>query len=227
MLSKIQYTWMGAALIFFLGLWLGVSGVGQAYTQSDQMNRSRAVESDEYNSTEYSSNKKSNEFHLQRVTRKQALQTIAGRTNLTLAYRSGLFGISTEQITVSGSYMRSEKAIEDVLDNSSLEFKITESRHLVIYKKEKANVTGTVVDLATGSPLQGARVMLMDETTNAPDESHIEKASFVGANGRYNIEGVASGTYKLVIVYFGYSKAFENVVVNSGTTVGNFKVEEK
>jgi len=218
---------MGAVLAVFLVLWLGVGGVSQAYTQSEQMNNSRAVGSSSYHATERSENTSSKKLILQRMTRKQALETIAGRTNLTLAYRSGLFGGSTDRISVSGSKINYKDVIDKVLSNSGLEFKITESRHLVVFKKEKANVTGTVVDQATGSPLQGARVMLMEEDNNSNDEPKIEKASFVGANGKYNIKDVAAGTYKLVIVYFGYSKAFENVVVNSGTTVGNFKVEEK
>ena len=227
MLNKIKRKRMGAALAVFIALWLGIGGISQAYPQTKQMNNSRAVGSDNYKSVEDSENKSSKKFHLQRVTRKQALQAIADRTNLTLAYRSGLFGQATERISVSGSEVNYKDVIDEVLSNSGLEFKITESRHLVVFKKEKANVTGTVVDQATGSPLQGARVMLMEENDNSNDEPKIEKASFVGANGKYNIEDVAAGTYKLVIVYFGYSKAFENVVVNSGTTVGNFKVEEK
>lgn len=228
MLNNRKRLHSGYVLVLFLGCWIGAVFSANAFTQNQ-----RSIQGDEFNRNgDYKSSKteRSNNadysLTLKRMTRKAALETIADKADLTLAYCSDLFEESAT-VSVMGSEMNFERVIRKVLKGSGLGFKITGSRHLVVYKKEKANVAGKVVDKATGMPLQGARVMLIDQNENSSRGSKIKRASFVSSSGKYRIKDVDPGTYKLVIAYFGYNKAFEHVHVDQGTTVGNFKIVEK
>lgn len=228
MLNKIKRLHSGYVVVLFLGFWIGAVGCANAFIQNDRHIDSNYNRSEEYETPkrETSENATNYSFHLERISRKAALKTIADKANLTLAYCSDLFRESAS-VSVSGSEMNYEQAIRKVLNDSGLGFKITASRHLVVFKKERANMAGKVVDKATGMPLQGARVMLIDKNEGSPAGASIERATFVDSNGKYKIKDVDPGTYKLVISYFGYNKTFEHVHINGGTTVGDFKIVEK
>ena len=229
MLNGITQINIGYLFMLLVGFWLGVACSANAFMQNARTvgavdyERSKNIESSNIEKHESGTNYS---FRLEHMSRKAALKVISDKANLTLTYCSGVFQKSAV-ISVLGSEMNFEGAIREVLDGSELGFKITDSRHLVVFEKEEANVSGKVVDKSTGLPLQGARVMLVDKNEGTAEESSIKRATFVDSEGLYAIKDVDPGTYKLVIAYFGYNKAFEHVHVDRGTTVGNFKIVEK
>lgn len=222
---------IGYLLTLSIGFWIGFGSVANAFIQNDRNNvgavdyeRTEHVERSNIDKHESGTNYS---FRLEQMSRKAAMEVISDKANLTLTYCSGVFQKSGT-VSVLGSEMNFEGAIREVLAGSQLGFKITDSRHLVVFKKEKANLSGKVLEKSTGLPLQGARVMLVDkDSASAEEESSIQRATFVDSEGQYAIKDVEPGTYKLVIAYFGYNKAFEHVHVDRGTTVGNFKIVEK
>gem|GEM_PF-946319 len=229
MLERMKQLNFCCAFTLFLGCWLGVAGFAHAFMQNGHdLNGSDYKKSENYETSKNETYESSTNysFRLEGMSRKAALKTIADKAGLTLAYCSGLFKKSAS-VSVIGNEMNFEQAIRKVLDGSKLGFKITNSRHLVVFQKEKANVAGKVVDQSTGMPLQGARVMLVDRNESYSADASIQRATFVKPDGEYEIKDVDPGTYKLVIAYFGYKKAFEHVHVTRGTTVGNFEIEEK
>lgn len=224
--KKIQY---GCIVGVFLALWMGLASTAQAYIQSDRIEAAAYDGSNkarEHTANSTTGSTADYAFRLHDLSRKQALQAIAEKADLTLAYCSDLFKTGST-VSVSGSKMNYKSAIKKVLRGSGLGYKVTGSRHLVVYKKKKANVAGTVIDKTTAMPLQGARVMLIDEKRRTAADPTIKRATFVDSEGQYRIDDVDPGTYKLVITYFGYNKAFEHVRVKKGTTVGNFQIQEK
>lgn len=230
MLNRITEINVGYLLTLSIGFLIGFGSVANAFMQNDRnvgavdYERTENIERSNIgkheNGTNYS-------FRLDQVSRKAALEVISDKANLTLTYCSGVFP-NSGMVSVQGSKTNFEGAIREVLAGSELGFKITDSRHLVVFKKEEANVSGKVLDKSTGLPLQGARVMLVNKNNaSAEEQSSIRRATFVDSEGQYTIEDVDPGTYKLVIAYFGYNKAFEHLHVDRGTTVGNFKIVEK
>ena len=63
--------------------------------------------------------------------------------------------------------------------------------------QEAVNVAGTVVDDATGEPIEGATVRLADPSGSA-------RETITGPDGAFAFAQVAPGTYTLAVRRFGY-----------------------
>lgn len=79
-----------------------------------------------------------------------------------------------------------------------------------------STIQGYVTDAATGEPLPGANVMLMNTSLGAASDK----------NGKYLIPSVPSGAYTLRVTYIGYKRMEISVTVRDGETIThNFKLD--
>lgn len=179
-----------------------------------------------------SSHNRSYSITLHNVTVKKALEMIAREDDLRLAYCPDYFK-EPEEITVRDSDMSLQEVLKRVLDDTGLTYKITDTRHLVIFKKNDsrsaANTRGTlkgnIIDGETGSPLYGSEVILKTKReNNTGSEDIIVAKTFVDSEGRYDMHDIESGSYQLVILYGDQKKIVENIVVEDEVTVSSFKI---
>jgi TonB-linked SusC/RagA family outer membrane protein len=86
-----------------------------------------------------------------------------------------------------------------------------------VARAQAGRITGTVIDSSAGSPVSGINIAVIGTTLGA----------VTGDNGRYNINGVAPGTYTLEARRLGYAPVRRaGVVVTSGqTTTIDFTVQ--
>ena len=76
--------------------------------------------------------------------------------------------------------------------------------------QETGNITGTVKDGESGELMRSVTVRIKDT----------KKGGFTDVKGKFNIKGIASGTYSLICTYVGYtSKTVSNIEVTAGQTV--------
>ena len=76
--------------------------------------------------------------------------------------------------------------------------------------QESGNITGTVKDGESGELMRSVTVRIKDT----------KKGGFTDVKGKFNIKGIASGTYSLICTYVGYtSKTVSNIEVTAGQTV--------
>src|SRR4029079_16849612 len=73
-------------------------------------------------------------------------------------------------------------------------------------KAQTAAINGRVVDAVSGSPINGAQVLIVGTTRGAA----------AGNDGRFRIAGVRAGTYQLRVARIGY-KAVTQTVTLGGT----------
>ena len=83
--------------------------------------------------------------------------------------------------------------------------------------QESGNITGTVKDGESGELMRSVTVRIKDT----------KKGGFTDVKGKFNIKGIASGTYSLICTYVGYtSKTVSNIEVTAGQTVTiNFNLQ--
>jgi len=89
---------------------------------------------------------------------------------------------------------------------------------------QKANISGTIVDIETGLPLMAANVVLMP----------IQKGCVTDENGRYKIENIDVGEYNLQVSFVGYKKINKKVNIktvqayeyNFGMLATNYEMSE-
>ncbi|HMA67715.1 MAG TPA: carboxypeptidase regulatory-like domain-containing protein, partial [Desulfosalsimonadaceae bacterium] len=79
-----------------------------------------------------------------------------------------------------------------------------------------ATMTGTITDTDTGEPLEGAAISVA-----AGDDTH---SAETGADGTYEIQGVAPGDIVVTIVYSGLPHEFQATLPTGGVHVMDFSV---
>ena len=67
--------------------------------------------------------------------------------------------------------------------------------------KSGLKITGKITDASTNKPVEYASVGLTDQITNK-----VVNGSVTDSTGRFQIAGVATGTYKVSIDFIGYQK---------------------
>jgi len=94
----------------------------------------------------------------------------------------------------------------------------------VVLFAQKASITGVIIDVETGLPLQGANVVLMPSS----------KGTISDENGKFKIEQIDIGDYSLQISFVGYKKITKRINVkanqvyeqNFGMLVTNYELSE-
>jgi outer membrane receptor protein involved in Fe transport len=86
---------------------------------------------------------------------------------------------------------------------------------LVLPEAPKGNgrLTGTVLDAATKKPVEFATVALLPLTGDTPIDGTV-----ADEKGRFNLRGLAPGTYRLQLSFLGYAALTRDVTVTSGAT---------
>lgn len=228
MLQYQKHSGIVSIAILFLSLCLGI--VNSAYSQNTdgivttERDKSERIETIKTEKARYSISMKS-------ISIEKALEVVANRAGLRLAYCSDFFK-NGKAVNVSSSKMTFEEIMREILRDTDLDYEITDTDHLVIFKKgqkatntvSSATLKGEVIDANTADPLHDAKVYLQKRGTQdeSPDQNFVKK-TFVDSEGRYDIHNIDPGTYRLVIVFRDQSKAFENITVKQ-TTVANFDI---
>lgn len=156
----------------------------------------------------------------------EVLRDVAYRSNLTLSYPSHLFQ-KEQLISAEGWDLEINSAMKRILDDTELEFEVTQTRHLVIFNDQNVgNITGRVVDAGTGKVMQDARVYLIDANNDArKSKSDVEKGTFVDSIGKFDINNVDVGSYHLIVIYQGYQRIIRKIEIkNNQTTEINFEL---
>lgn len=154
------------------------------------------------------------------TTVKKALETVSQKEGLVLSYDPDLLN-SNEKISVKDNRNHNtiDKVLQDILSNTDLEYKILKTRHLVIYDRGKVgHVRGKVVDSETWNYLTGAKLYLKKIDADSTGEEVVEKVTFVDSTGRYDINNVKEGTYKLEVIADGYEQVSKMVEIRNKQT---------
>lgn len=152
-------------------------------------------------------------INLKNVTVKKALREIEKNTNYRFLYNDALFSrAATKSISLNEGSL--EDAMQILLENSTLTYRISDNNLVIILAKDAGNaaiaITGKVTD-ETGETLPGVSVKIKGTST----------ATVTDTNGKYTIV-VPNNQAVLVFSYIGYvteevtaaSKTI-NVVLNS------------
>lgn len=210
MFLQTSKTLIGRVSILLLGLSLGLGNIGFAQDINKSLSKSDThsyseTENKRVNSSRYS-------LQLRNVLLKKALEVVSEKADLTLSYCTDLLD-SNQRVSVIGD-IKTEDALKEILGDTDLDYQITETRHLVIFAKEKiGNVVGEVFNSSTGQPLEGARVYLLNGDTDTVKKTNIEKGTYVDSVGKFDINKVEAGTYTLVIIFDGFKKLTKKVKV--------------
>jgi outer membrane receptor protein involved in Fe transport len=88
--------------------------------------------------------------------------------------------------------------------------------------KGNGKISGTVIDGATNQPVEFATVQINDPTTNKPVDGAI-----CDDKGKFTLNKVANGTYKLIISFMGYETYSQDVALSdrkSNIEMGTIKI---
>lgn len=83
--------------------------------------------------------------------------------------------------------------------------------------QDTATITGRVV--SGGEPVPGANVVLTDSSASEVSPSTARFGSAAADDGRFRIDDVPAGTYRLVVSAVGFRRHTERLEVNAGETV--------
>jgi outer membrane receptor protein involved in Fe transport len=76
-------------------------------------------------------------------------------------------------------------------------------------EKGEGRISGTIIDSSTSQPVEFATVALMDPATNKPVDGTV-----ADEKGKFTVNKVASGTYKVVISFIGYESYSQEVAIS-------------
>ena len=80
----------------------------------------------------------------------------------------------------------------------------------IIFADENQNsVTGSVINKSEGLPLKGANVELKGD-------NNIKYGAITDDDGRFNIDKIEDGTYKIIISFIGFEDYRDDVAIESG-----------
>lgn len=150
---------------------------------------------------------------LQQAPLESALSEIARLGQLRLTYSSDMLPAG-RTVTLRARSITPVDALRRALDGTSLEVIASANGDATIFRPAlpeltQGVVTGRVTDAATGSPVDGALVDIVD--TQLSDKT--------GADGRFTLHGVPEGTHTVEVRRLGYAPQRQTVTVASGATV--------
>jgi outer membrane receptor for ferrienterochelin and colicin len=189
------------------------TAMGQDYQLSDR--RSVETYTQQFNKPLFSA-----EFHL--VPLEQAVKQIADHFSLRIWAGEELYS-SSKEVNLVLYDVSLEQALTNVLDDSGLDFIITENGHLILASnalvvQEAIVVSGRITDANTGESLPGANVFIQGTGYGA--------ASAV--DGTYEIRihdmSLIDREVTINVRYVGYKIISERIVLRSGTQIHDFSL---
>lgn len=230
MLKYKNYSGIVLLAIFFSTLYLGIASLGYSQQSNGIVSNSGSEEaaSEKVEDAYYS-------ITLNSISVKKALEIIANEANMRLAYCSDFFK-NKRMIAVNGSEMSFDEVMQKILSRTELDYKVTETDHLVIFNKNQndrnakksGTLKGEIIDNSTGKPLFNAEVYLQKKKAgDAISEQNLVKKTYVDSEGRYDLHDIDPGTYRMVVMFEGQKKVFENISIRNATTIANFEVPGK
>lgn len=225
MLLRTKNSGLAYKILVFLSLYLGITGLSYSQTSnwiSSSYDKSENESLRAYNPDLHYS------VSFRDIPLKKALQIISNEAGLILSYRSGLF-LSSDEVSMDMNNLKVKETLEKILSDTKLKYKITKTGHLVVYRKEKlGHIKGDVLDEGSGDPLQGAKVFLVESKDISGlgiRDDEVKKSTFVASTGRYDINNVEEGTYRLIVIDKGHKKVYKKVQIKGNeTTIQNFSL---
>ena len=208
-------------LILLLSLVLGVaaSGHSQSRLKDDAANKKSGTK------LAKTEDRAAYSFEFAQGILKEALESLASKADLTLSYHSDLLRGSTI-VNVTGSNLAISEALDKVLRNTGLDYQITGTHHLVVFKREKVgHLRGKIVGSKSGEPaMQGAKVYLLKSKTSMLPKAKLNfgRRTFIGADGEYEINNIKPGVYRLFIVQDGNKEIYKKVTIQEGKTIADY-----
>lgn len=202
-----------------LALFLGIANSGYSQNVSSASSSHKLLEDD--------GRSQDSDYSLRNgITVKRALETISRKEDLILSYDSDLLN-SSDEISVTENHNSIDKTIREVLSDTELEYKIMETRHLVIYDKgEIGHVKGKVVDTDSWEYLTGAKLLLLKADADSTGDDEVEQVTYVDSTGKYDFNNVDTGTYIVKVTFNGYKQISKKVEIrNKQTTEKIFELE--
>lgn len=75
--------------------------------------------------------------------------------------------------------------------------------------KGNGRISGTILDATSGEPVEFATVALNDPATGKPVDGTV-----ADEKGKFEVKGIANGTYKVVVSFIGYESYSQDVAIN-------------
>jgi len=145
-------------------------------------------------------------FLFRGISLQQALEEVAAETEIDMVYDPEL----VRGITVF-DHIRHQPVpdlLRSLLADTQLDFVILSSGTVVIVEKVNeapgyGSFAGKVIDRRTGEPLSGATVLLADASGGTS----------TSASGRFVLNRLVSGTYKIIFSYVGYKPVEKTITI--------------
>ncbi|WP_233260742.1 TonB-dependent receptor [Pedobacter sp. HMWF019] len=144
------------------------------------------------------------DLRLENVTVAQGLSALGKQSNIKFSLREQSVQAVKKNITLVASQITIREAIQKLLANTNLQYKLVEGYVVVDSKPVPIMVTGTVIDEKTGETLIGVGVRVKGANT----------AVSTDMNGKFRIS-VPEGGATLVFSYIGYQS--RELKVDAGT----------
>jgi hypothetical protein len=148
-------------------------------------------------------------FALRDVPLETALQQVARRAGVNLAYPSDL--VAGRRAFCRTSETGAEALLRCVLAGTGVDYVRSSGGTYVLFEQrrrasKRGQIAGTVVDAQTGEPLPHANVLLADASTGTTTD----------AGGRFRFGRVLTGVHRVVVTYVGYETQVDSVAVAAG-----------
>lgn len=144
------------------------------------------------------------DLRLENVTVAQGLNALGKQGNIKFSLREQSVSAVKKNVTLVASQITVKEAIQQLLANTNLQYKVVEGYVVIDSKPVPITITGTVIDEKTNETLIGVGVKVKGTNT----------AVSTDMNGRFKIN-VPEGGGILVFTYIGYQQREVNV---DGTT---------
>lgn len=152
------------------------------------------------------------------ITLKQAFEQLEAQSNYTIAYSNAKLDIQ-KKITIDVKKVTIQKALELILKNTGLTFKIN-GVHILLLKPtsgsqpeiHKQTLKGIVRDAASGTPVPYATVVLCGV--------ELQIGTTTDSLGHFRFEAMPVGRYEIKVSYLGYEpSAMKEILLTSAKEV--------
>lgn len=147
----------------------------------------------------------------QDITIKEAFEQIEAQSEYTIAYSNAKLDIQ-KKITIEVKKVDIQKALELILKNTGLSFKI-KGLHIILVKPasllrpetHKQTIKGIVRDAASGTPISYATVILSN--------AQLQIGMTTDSMGYFRFENIPVGRYEIKVSYLGYESSIMKEVL--------------